>query len=83
MVVCAKLIVKICKKIDEFASMFSFFFPSSKTCSSCGEKKLDLKLSDRTYHCEKCGVETDRDLKTSLNLEKLAVRNRLTDTTFS
>jgi putative transposase len=51
------------------------FFPSSKTCSSCGEKKQDLKLSDRMYHCSVCGVEIDRDLNASLNLEKLAVCN--------
>lgn len=49
------------------------FYASSKLCSSCGEKKEDLTLKDRIYHCEKCGLETDRDLNASLNLEKLAV----------
>ena len=44
------------------------FFPSSKTCSSCKHHKSDLKLSDRTYHCENCNLILDRDLNASLNL---------------
>lgn len=44
------------------------FYPSSKLCSVCGHKKTDLKLSDRTYHCEHCGVEIDRDYNASMNL---------------
>ena len=44
------------------------FFASSKLCSVCGHKKKDLKLSDRTYHCEHCGVVIDRDLNASINL---------------
>jgi putative transposase len=45
------------------------FFPSSKMCSGCGAIKKDLTLSDRTYHCEECGLEIDRDLNASLNLK--------------
>ena len=44
------------------------FYPSSKTCSHCGSIKSDLKLSDRTFKCNKCGLEIDRDLNASLNL---------------
>lgn len=47
------------------------FFPSSKLCSCCGNKKQDLKLSDRIYKCEKCGIEIDRDYNASLNLSRL------------
>ncbi|OLS20887.1 MAG: hypothetical protein ThorAB25_27630 [Candidatus Thorarchaeota archaeon AB_25] len=43
-------------------------FPSSKTCSSCGHKKRELSLSEREYHCEKCGLDIDRDLNAALNL---------------
>lgn len=46
------------------------FFPSSKTCSNCGSYKGDLKLSDRTYKCESCGMELDRDYNASLNLKQ-------------
>lgn len=43
------------------------WYPSSKTCSHCGKIKKDLKLSDRTFHCE-CGFTLDRDLNASINL---------------
>ena len=43
-------------------------YPSSKKCSHCGAIKKDLKLSDRTYHCECCGLTIDRDYNASLNL---------------
>lgn len=45
------------------------FYPSSKICSCCGNKKSDLKLSDRTYICEHCGLVIDRDYNASLNLK--------------
>ena len=44
------------------------FFASSKTCSSCGHKKTDLTLSDRTYHCSECGLDIDRDFNAAINL---------------
>lgn len=44
------------------------FYPSSKLCSDCGHKKEDLTLADRTYICEKCGLEICRDYNASLNL---------------
>ena len=45
------------------------FYPSSKTCSQCGEIKTDLKLKDRVYKCN-CGINIDRDLNASINLSK-------------
>lgn len=44
------------------------FYPSSKLCSSCGIIKNDLKLSDRTYICEECGLIIDRDENAAINL---------------
>lgn len=44
------------------------FYPSSKTCSCCGNIKKDLKLSDRTYKCNKCGFVVDRDKNATYNL---------------
>ena len=46
------------------------FFASSKLCSCCGAIKKDLKLSDRTYHCDQCGLVIDRDYQASLNLKR-------------
>lgn len=44
-------------------------FPSSKTCSKCGNIKKDLTLNDRVYICKKCRCRMDRDLNASLNLK--------------
>ena len=53
------------------------FYPSSKKCSVCGNIKQDLKLSDRTYHCDNCGVIIDRDYNASLNLLSLIIKNQI------
>lgn len=53
------------------------FYPSSKTCSRCGNIKQDLMLSDRTYRCDKCGTMIDRDYNASLNLLGLIGNNRV------
>lgn len=47
------------------------FFPSSKTCSVCGEKS-ELELSDRRWACGSCGTEHDRDVNAAINLKNLA-----------
>ena len=49
------------------------FFASSKTCSHCGEKKDNLTLSDRQYHCSNCGTSIDRDINAAINLKHVAV----------
>ncbi|HCL4447049.1 TPA: transposase [Clostridium botulinum] len=46
------------------------FYPSSKTCSNCGNVKTKLSLSERTYICEECGLEIDRDRNASINLSR-------------
>jgi putative transposase len=46
--------------------------PSSKRCSGCGWIDTDLTLSDRTFHCEQCGLLLDRDLNAAINLAHLA-----------
>ena len=48
------------------------WFPSSKTCSECGEVKSKLSLSEREYICHRCGIVVDRDLNAATNLAKLA-----------
>ena len=49
------------------------FYPSSKTCSSCGYVQRDLQLSEREWCCPDCGAEHDRDINAAINL-----RNYLT-----
>ncbi|WP_235876632.1 IS607 family element RNA-guided endonuclease TnpB [Saccharopolyspora terrae] len=50
------------------------WYPSSKTCSSCGAVKTKLHLSERVYQCERCGMVLDRDLNAALNLVALVER---------
>lgn len=45
------------------------FFPSSKTCSTCGAINQSLKLSDRTWTCD-CGATHDRDINAAINLSR-------------
>jgi IS605 OrfB family transposase len=47
------------------------FFPSSKTCSGCGWVKAKLTLAERTFCCEACGLQMDRDLNAARNLARL------------
>ena len=67
-----KLINK-CKERNIELRLVDTFYPSSKTCSCCGEIKKDLKLNDRIYKCSNCGLEIDRDYNASINLEKAQV----------
>ena len=62
-----KLINK-CKENNIELRIVDRWYPSSKLCHDCGHIKKDLKLSDRTYICSKCGYTEDRDINASLNL---------------
>ena len=61
-------LISICKENNIELRIVNRFYPSSKTCSNCGEIKKDLKLLDRTYKCD-CGLTIDRDLNASINLK--------------
>lgn len=43
------------------------WYPSSKTCSCCGNVQ-PMKLSERTYTCDNCGMVKGRDENASINL---------------
>lgn len=44
-------------------------FPSTRKCSCCGWIRPErLELRQRTYHCEHCGLEIDRDINAAKNL---------------
>lgn len=46
--------------------------PSSKTCSCCGVVKKTLDLAERTFRCDDCGFEEDRDVNAAKNLARIA-----------
>jgi putative transposase len=47
------------------------FYPSSKTCSSCGTTKSSLPLNIREWTCDACGTTHDRDINAAKNLMAL------------
>ena len=47
----------------------STFYPSSKLCSNCGWKNVDLTLTDRVFECKVCENKMCRDLNAAKNLE--------------
>ena len=53
---------------DKKVISIDMFYPSSKTCSICGYKKQDLKLSDREWTCPNCGTKHDRDINAAVNI---------------
>ncbi len=44
------------------------WYPSSKTCSCCGHIQ-PMPLRERVFDCQQCGIQIDRDLNASINLE--------------
>ena len=50
------------------------FYPSSKTCSSCGWINQNLKLSDRKWSCKSCDEIHDRDINASKNILKESLK---------
>jgi len=55
------------KKIIEVSK----WFPSSKTCSCCGQQVI-LNLNIRDWSCPNCQAIHNRDLNASLNLNKVS-----------
>ena len=53
---------------DKKVVLIDKFYPSSKTCSCCGYKNKDLKLSDRIWQCPNCGANHDRDFNAAKNI---------------
>ena len=67
-----KQLVYKCKNNNIKLIVADRFYPSSKTCSSCGKIKDDLKLKDRVYRCPHCGTIIDRDLNAAINLSRIS-----------
>ena len=49
------------------------WYPSTKTCSCCGNKK-PVRLDERTYVCPECGMVMDRDVNAAINIRNEALR---------
>ncbi len=54
------------------------WYPSSKTCSTCGHKLEQLALEMRGWTCPDCGTTHDRDVNAAINLKNMAVSSTVT-----
>lgn len=50
------------------------WFPSSKTCSSCGYINTELTLAARKWDCPNCGQTNNRDHNAAINIRDEALR---------
>ena len=46
---------------------------TSKECHVCGNLE-DMKLSDRTFRCSKCGLILDRDINAAINIQNRGMK---------
>jgi putative transposase len=63
------------KREGTFLVLVDRFYPSSKTCSSCGTIRDELGLDERVFVCLDCGYVTDRDYNAAKNIVQEALRS--------
>ncbi|MGC9154942.1 MAG: zinc ribbon domain-containing protein [Ferrimicrobium sp.] len=49
------------------------WYPSSKTCSACGQVAASMPLSVREWTCDGCGTTHDRDTNAAINIERVGL----------
>ena len=64
----------VAKKKGKHVGYVSRWFPSSKTCGSCGHVHKKLRIEDRLWRCPSCGCENDRDRNAASNIQKEGLR---------
>jgi putative transposase len=57
-----------CGRAGRHLIVIGRWYPSSKTCSSCGHLLADLSLRTRTWQCPSCGTRHDRDVNAAKNI---------------
>ena len=72
----------ITARLKRLATLIPVFFvgryePTTQTCSFCGHRQ-EVRLSERTFKCQNCGREIDRDVNSARNILKVAME-RLAD----
>jgi putative transposase len=60
-----------CSKTGSTVVEIPRFYPSSRTCSSCGYVLDELPLRVREWACPSCGVVHDRDFNAAKNIHKV------------
>lgn len=55
------------------------WFPPTMTCSSCCLQKTQMRLAERVFRCDNCGLILDRDRNAAANLAAWAEHHRRPD----
>ena len=63
-----KKLVYIAKRKGVKIKFIDKWYPSSKTCSTCGAVNEALNLRDRNWQCSDCGTTHDRDRNAAINI---------------
>ena len=61
-------LINKCKEYGIKLVLVDTYYPSTQICSCCGKRNKHIKLSDRTFRCNKCGLIMDRDENASSNI---------------
>ena len=73
-----KFRMHLINKCTEYGIKLAFvdqYYPSTQICSCCGKRNKHIKLSDRTFRCEKCGLVMDRDENATTNIHNCKPKN--------
>ncbi len=62
-----------CNRNGSELVMIHRWYPSSKTCSTCGNIVDSLPLSVRRWTCRSCCVEHDRDTNAAINIKRVGL----------
>jgi putative transposase len=57
-----------CNWYDRELIIINQWYPSSKTCSSCGSIQTKMPLNVREWTCPDCGTKHDRDINAAKNI---------------
>jgi putative transposase len=57
-----------CRRAGRTLVVIDRWYPSSKTCSTCGHLLHELELSVRVWTCPACRTRQDRDLNAAKNI---------------
>jgi len=68
----------ITARLKHLATLISVVFvgryePTTQTCSFCGHRQR-VSLSERTFKCQSCGREIDRDINSARNILRIAIK---------
>jgi putative transposase len=55
------------RRYETIVMIASKYYPSTKKCMRCGNVK-EMKINDRIYNCDCCGLIIDRDYNAAINL---------------